>query len=344
MTALKRTPSMPMRYWPCPRRRIAVAQSIGALCLILCSAAGIGSAAAQTYPMRAVRLVVPFPAGGTADILARLLGQRLQERLSQPFVVENKPGGGSNIATRDVINSAPDGYTLLVSTPASAINATLYRQLPFNYIRDTVPVAGIAQVPNVMEVHPDLPVRTINEFIAYARGNPGKINMASGGHGTTIHLAGELFKAMTGIEMVHVPYKGSTPALTDLIGGQVQVMFDNLPASIAHIRAGKLRALGVTTASRSPQLPDAPAIGEIVPGFEATSWFGLAAPKGTPAKIVEMLNAEINLALADPKIKARLEGLGAMTFAVSPSDFGNFVQAQTDKWRPLVTISGATLD
>ena len=344
MTAQKRTPSMPMRSWPCSRRRIAVAQSIGALCLILSSVVGIGSAVAQTYPVRAVRVVVPFPAGGTADILARILGQRLHERLGQPFVVENKPGGASNIATREVINSKADGYTLLIATPTSAINAALYKRLPFNYIHDTVPVAGIALVPNVMAIHPDVPVKTIEEFIAYARGNPGKINMASSGHGTSIHLAGELFKAMTGIAMVHVPYKGSTPALTDLLGGQVQVMFDNLPTSIAHIRAGHLRALGVTTASRSPQLFDVPAIGEFVPGFEAASWFGLSAPKGTPAKIVEMLNAEINLALADPKIKARLEALGAMIFAVSPSEFGNFIQAETDKWRPLVTISGATLD
>jgi len=304
----------------------------------------VTDASAQQYPTRSVRLVVPYPAGGTTDVMARLIANYLQEKLGQPFVVENKPGGGTNIGTQEVIKSPPDGYTLLIPSPANAINATLYKTLPFDYIRDTVPVAGIARVPNVMEVHPDVPVKTVAEFIEYAKKNPGKINMASSGNGSSIHLSGELFKSMTGVDMLHVPYKGSAPALTDLLGGQVQVMFDNLPASIAFIKAGKLRPLGVTTSTSVPALPGVPPVSATVPGFEASSWFGVAAPKGTPKEIVDKLNKEINAALADPKIKARIEDLGGILFPGSPADFGKFVQAETDKWRPVVLKSGATVD
>jgi tripartite-type tricarboxylate transporter receptor subunit TctC len=303
-----------------------------------------GSASALDYPSRAVRVIVPYPAGGTTDIMARLVANYLSEKLGQTFVVENKPGGGTNIGTQEVINSAPDGYTLLIPSPANAINATLYKQLPFDYLRDTVPVAGIARVPNVMEVNPDVPVKTVQEFIDYAKKNPGKINMASSGNGSSIHLSGELFKAMTGVDMVHVPYKGSAPAITDLAGGQVQVMFDNLPSSIGFIKAGKLRPLGVTSAQSVPALPGVPPVAETVPGFEASSWFGVAAPKGTPNEIVGKLNKEINAAIADPKIKARIEDLGGIPFPVSAADFGKFVQAETDKWRPVVIKSGATVD
>jgi tripartite-type tricarboxylate transporter receptor subunit TctC len=243
-----------------------------------------------------------------------------------------------------VINAAPDGYTLLIPSPANAINATLYKQLPFDYLRDTVPVAGIARVPNVMEVNPEVPVTTVQEFIDYAKKNPGKLNMASSGNGSSIHLSGELFKAMTGVDMVHVPYKGSAPAITDLAGGQVQVMFDNLPSSISFIKAGRLRALGVTSAQAVPVLPGVPTVAETVPGFEASSWFGVAAPKGTPNEIVDKLNREINAAIADPKIKARIEDLGGIPFPGSAADFGKFVQAETDKWRPVVIKSGATVD
>ena len=303
-----------------------------------------GPALALDYPTRTVRMVVPYPAGGTTDIMARLVASHLSEKLGQTFVVENKPGGGTNIGTQEVINAAPDGYTLLIPSPANAINATLYKQLPFDFIRDTVPVAGLARVPNVMEVNPEVPVKTVQEFIDYAKKNPGKINMASSGNGSSIHLSGELFKAMTGVDMVHVPYKGSAPAITDLAGGQVQVMFDNLPSSMGFIKAGKLRPLGVTTAQSVPALPGVPPVAETVPGFEASSWFGVSAPKGTPKEIVEKLNKEINAAIADPKIKTRIEELGGIPFPGSAADFGKFVQAETDKWRPVVIKSGATVD
>jgi len=289
-------------------------------------------------------VIVPYPAGGTTDIMARLVANYISEKLGQTFVIENKPGGGTNIGTQEVINAAPDGYTLLIPSPANAINATLYKQLPFDYLRDTVPVAGIARVPNVMEVNPEVPVKTVQEFIDYAKKNPGKLNMASSGNGSSIHLSGELFKAMTGVDMVHVPYKGSAPAITDLAGGQVQVMFDNLPSSISFIKAGRLRALGVTSAQAVPVLPGVPTVAETVPGFEASSWFGVAAPKGTPNEIVEKLNKEINAAIADPKIKMRIEDLGGIPFPGSAADFGKFVQAETDKWRPVVIKSGATVD
>ncbi len=307
-------------------------------------ALGAAPALALDYPTRAVRVIVPYPAGGTTDIMARLVANYISEKLGQTFVVENKPGGGTNIGTQELINAAPDGYTLLIPSPANAINATLYKQLPFDYLRDTVPVAGIARVPNVMEVNPEVPVKTVQEFIDYAKKNPGQLNMASSGNGSSIHLSGELFKAMTGVDMVHVPYKGSAPAITDLAGGQVQVMFDNLPSSISFIKAGRLRALGVTSAQAVPVLPGVPTVAETVPGFEASSWFGVAAPKGTSNEIVDKLNKEINAAIADPKIKMRIEDLGGIPFPGSAADFGKFVQAETDKWRPVVIKSGATVD
>ena len=302
------------------------------------------AAVAQTYPSRPVRVVVPYPAGGTTDILARLFAQHLSEVLGQPFLVENKPGGGSNIGTQDVIAAAPDGHTLLVPSPANAINATLYKNLAFDYLRDTVQIAGMARVPNVMEVNPDLPVKTVAEFIAYAKQNPGKINMASSGNGSSIHLSGELFKAMTGVDMLHVPYRGSAPALADLVGGQVQVMFDNLPSSIGFIKAGKLRPLGVTTSTSAAALPGVPPISDTVPGYEASSWFGFAAPRGTPAEIVNRLNREINAALADAKIRARVEELGGIPFPGSAEEFTKFIVAETAKWRDVVIKSGATVD
>jgi tripartite-type tricarboxylate transporter receptor subunit TctC len=289
-------------------------------------------AKADTYPTRPVHLIVAFAAGGTNDIVARLLGQSLSERLGQPVIIENKPGAGSNVGTEAVVHAAPDGYTLLMAGTPNAINATLYDKLPFNFIRDVTPVAGILSMPDVMEINPSLPVRTIPEFIAYARANPGKIAMASAGTGGATHVAGELFKAMTGINMVHVPYRGDAPALVDLMGGQVQVMFDLMPASIEYIRAGKLRPLGVTTAVRSETLPDLPAVGEFVPGYEASAWLGIGAPRQTPVEIIDRLNREINAVLSDPKFKAQLGGLGGRVLAGSPAEFGKLIADETEKW------------
>jgi tripartite-type tricarboxylate transporter receptor subunit TctC len=303
-----------------------------------------GPASAQNYPSKPVRLIVGYPAGGTTDIVARLIGNRLTERLGQNFLVENRPGAGSNIATEAVINAAPDGYTLLVSSPPNAINASLYPKLSFDFLRDTAAVAGLVRVPNVMEVHPSVPAHTVAEFIAYAKANPGKVNMASSGNGTSIHLSGELFKVMTGVTMVHVPYRGSAPALTDMIGGQVQVMFDNLPSSVEHIRAGKLRALGVTTALPSPALPQVPPVADTVPGYEASSWFGFSAPKATPAEIIGKLNREVNLILAEPRIKDRLAEFGALPMPGTPEDYGKHVADETAKWEKVVKFSGATVD
>jgi tripartite-type tricarboxylate transporter receptor subunit TctC len=296
-------------------------------------------ASAQTYPARPVRLIVAFPAGGTSDIVARVIGQRLSEQLGQQFVVENRPGAGGNIGTEAVVRSAPDGYTLLVASNANAANATLYDKLNFDFARDIAPVAGLIRVPNVVEVPPSLPIKTIPELIAYAKANPGKINMASAGNGTSQHIAGELFKMMTGVNMLHVPYRGSAPALTDLLGGQVQVMFDLMSTSIEYIRAGRLRALAVTTATRSEALPDLPTVAESVPGYEASSWQGLGAPKGTPTAIVDRLNTEINAALADPKIKARLANLGASVISGSPGDFGKFIADDTGKLAKVIKFA-----
>jgi tripartite-type tricarboxylate transporter receptor subunit TctC len=291
---------------------------------------------AQSYPNRPVRLVVGFAPGGGNDITARLMGQWLSKRLVQPFVIENRPGAGTNVATEAVVNAAPDGYTILFVAPSAAINATLYEKLNFNFIRDLAPIAGIMRIPNVMVVNPSVPARTVPEFIAYAKANPGKINVASPGVGTSVHLSAELFKMMTGVDMVHVAYKGSAPSLTDLIGGQVQVSFATMPASIEFIRTGKLRALAVTTATRSPALPEVPTVGEFVPGYEVSSWYGLCARMGTPAEVINIINKEINAGLADPTMKARLADLGGITIAGSPKDFGRLIADETEKWAKVI--------
>jgi tripartite-type tricarboxylate transporter receptor subunit TctC len=313
-------------------------------CLVGLAWAGLVGASALDYPTRPVRWIVSYPAGGATDITARLVGQYLSERLGQQFIIENRPGGGNNIGTEMAINAPPDGYTLYLVNPANTINASLYKKLPFNFVRDIAPVAGIMRVPNVMEVTPSLPVKTVAEFISYAKANPGKVNMASSGNGTSIHLSGELFKSMTGVDMLHVPYRGSAPALTDMLAGQVQVMFDNLPASIEHIKSGKLRPLGVTTAVRSDILPDVPTVAETVPGYEASGIFGMSAPKGTPPEIIEKLNKEVNAGLADPKLNARLHELGGILIPMTPEEFGKLVADETAKWEKVVKFSGATVD
>ena len=291
---------------------------------------------AQSYPARPVRIVVGFPAGGTTDIGARLIAECLSERLGQQFIVENKPGAGTHLATEAVASASADGYTLLMATASNAINATLYNRLNYNFLRDIVPIAGVIRSPFVLEVHPAVPVKTVPELIDYAKANSGKMNMASFGTGTSSHLTGELFKMMTGVEMQHVPYRGSAPMLIDLLSGQVQLAFDNLPASIEHIRSGKLRALAVTTATRSEALPDIPALGEILPGFESSAWIGIAAPKSTPAEIIEKLNKEINAGLADPKIKARFAELSGMVLGGTPADFGKLIADDTEKWGRII--------
>jgi tripartite-type tricarboxylate transporter receptor subunit TctC len=320
-----------------PHRRQFLHLAAGAAALPAVS----GIARAQAYPTRPVRLITGFPAGGPTDLLARPIGQWLSDRLGQPFVIDNRPGAGSNIGTEAVVRAPPDGYTLLLVSPGNAINATLYDKLPFNFIRDIAPVAGIIRVPNVMVVNPSVPAKTVPEFIAYAKANPGKVNMASSGNGTSPHVAGELFKMMTGVNMIHVPYRGSAPAMTDLIAGQVQVYFGTTTASIEHIRAGQLRALAVTTATRSETLPDIPTMGDFVPGYEASGFFGVGAPKNTPAEIIEKLNKEINAALGDAKMKARLADLGGMVLLGSPADFGKLIADETDKWGRVVKFSGA---
>lgn len=308
------------------------------------AALSAGGAAAQDYPTHPVRWVVGYPAGGATDILARLIGQRLSERLGQQFVIENKPGAGNNIGTETVVNAEPDGYTILLVNPANAINASLYAKLNFNFIRDIAPVAGIARVPNVMIVPNDFPAKTVAEFIAYAKANPGKVNMASSGNGTSIHLSGELFKAMTGVEMQHVPYRGSAPAITDMLGNRVQVMFDNMPSAISHIKAGSLKALAVTTEQRSAELPDVPTVGDTVKGYEASAWFGIGMPKKTPQAIVDRLNKEVNAILAEPAMKARIAELGGVTLVGTPADFGKIVAAETDKWEKVVKFAGAKVE
>jgi len=299
---------------------------------------------AQTYPSRPARIVVPFAAGGSTDIIARLIGQWLSERLGQQFVIENRPGAGSNVGTEVVVNAPPDGYTLLLVGASSAINATLYDKLNFNFLRDITPVAGIMSIPFVMAVNPSLPAKTTSEFIAYARANPGKVNMASGGTGTAGHMSGELFKMMAGVNMVHVPLSGEALALTDMLGGHAQAMFGTMPASIEHVRAGKLRPLAVTSARRSELLPDLPTVGDFVPGYETSAWQGVGAPKATPVDIIDKLNREINAALADPKIKSRVADMGGTVLAGSPADFGKFIADETEKWGKVVKFSGAKPD
>src|SRR5271166_1391419 len=293
-------------------------------------------ARAQTYPARPVRLIVGFTPGGPTDILARLMGQWLSERLGQPFVVENRPGAGSNIGTEAVASSAPDGYTLLLISTSAAISATFYDKLSFNLVRDIAPVAGIARVPMAMVVNPSVPATTVAEFIAYAKEKPGRINMASVGNGTTPHMAGELFKMMAGVDMLHVPYRGGAPALTDLIGGRAQVLFEGMPSLVEHVRLGKLRALAVTTSSRSPVLPDVPSLAEFLPGYEASVWFGIAAPRNTPADIVERLNGAINAGLADSNLNRRLGELGGTALTGSAADFGTLISHETEKWAQVV--------
>jgi len=298
-------------------------------------------ARAQAYPTRPVRILVGFSAGGAVDIVARLIGEWLSERLRQQFFVDNRPGAANNIATEVMINSAPDGYTLLLTNPTNAINATFYSNLNYNFLRDSDPVAGIMRVPNVMVVGPSVPANSGSEFIAYAKANPGKVYYASGGNGTSVHMSAELFKAMTNIELLNVTYRGmAAGGYTDLMTGRVQVAFDNLPGSIGYVRAGKLRALAVTTATRSEALPDVPAVAEFVPGYEASAWYGLNAPKNTPTQIVEKLNGEVNFGLADPKMRARLAELGGMMLPGSPADFGKFVAEETRKWSKLIQAVG----
>jgi tripartite-type tricarboxylate transporter receptor subunit TctC len=301
-------------------------------------------AAAQTYPSRPVRWIVGFAAGGGNDIVARLMGQWLSERTGQPFFIENRPGAGTNIATEVVVNAPPDGYTLLFVGLPNASNASLFDTLSFNFIRDIAPIAGIMRVPNVLVVNPSVPAKTVPEFIAYAKSNPGKVNMASAGTGSGSHLAGELFKIMAGINLVHVPYRGNGPALTAVLGGQVEVQFPSPPSSIEYIRTGKLRGLGVTSAMRSEALPDLPAIGEFVPGYEMSAWFGAAAPKGTPADVIDKINNEINAGLADPKLRARLADLGDTPLALSPAEFGKLIADETEKWGKVMRAANIKLD
>jgi tripartite-type tricarboxylate transporter receptor subunit TctC len=295
-----------------------------------------GIARAQTYPTRPVRLIVGFAPGGPTDILARLMGQWLSERLGQPFVVDNRPGASGNIAAEAVVRAPADGYTLLLVGGNIAINATLYDKLNFNFIRDIAPVATIIRAPQILVVNPSVPAKTIPEFIAYAKAHPRKLNMASGGTGTPPHLAGELFKMMAGVDLIHVPYRGNGPAFNDLIGGQVQVMFPSPVGLLEYIRAGKLRALAVTTATRSEALADLPTVGDFVPGYEASGWFGVGAPRNTPSEIIDKLNKEINAALADPKLKTRLADLGGDVLALSPGEFGKLIADETEKWGKVI--------
>ena len=298
------------------------------------------SARAETYPSRPVRIMVGSAPGGAPDILARLIGQRLSDRLGQPFVVENKPGGSTNLATEEVAKAQPDGYTLLLLVPSNAaINGSLYNNLNYDFARDLTPVGGVSRETEVMVVNPSFPAKTAPEFISYAKANPGKINMASPGIGTGPHMAGELFKYMAGIEMAHVAYRGSAPAITDLLGGQVQVYFAPLSTSIEYVRTGKLRALGVTTAARVAALPDVPPLGDFVPGYETSTWYGIGAPKKTPAEIIDRLNKEINAGLADPEVTARLAALGSSAFPVSPAEFGKFIADETQKWAKVIKFA-----
>jgi len=323
-----------------PHRRQFLHLAAGAVALPAASRV----AWAQAYPTRPVRIMVGFAPGGAADVFARVMGQWLSDHLGQQFVVENRPGAASNIATEMVVKAAPDGYTLLLTAPANTINATLYDKLRFNFVRDIAPVASIVRTIYVMVVNPGVPAKTVPEFMSYAKANPGKISMASAGSGTPQHVAGELFKIMTGVEMVHVPYRGATPALTDLIGGQVQIMFDNMTSSLEFIRAGKLRPLAVTTSARSELLPQIPTVGEFVPGFEASAVFGLGAPKNTPAEIVAKLNREINAGLADPTVKSRFADLAAGVLPGSPADFGKLIADETEKWGKVIRAAGIKAD
>ena len=311
---------------------------------LLAAVAASTPALAADYPSKLVRWVVPYPPAGTTDVLARIVAAWLTEKMGQTFVIENKPGAGNNIGVEAVVNAPADGYTMLLVNPANGINATLYKNLNYNFMRDILPVAGLVRTPNVMEVTSSFPAKTVQEFIDYCKANPGKINMASSGSGTSVHLSGELFKSMTGCDMLHVPYKGAGPALTDLIGGQVHVLFDNLPSSINHIKGGRIRALAVTSEQREPALPHLPTVGETVPGYEATAWFGIGMPKGTPRDVIDKVNAEVNRALADPKMRERLAELGGKSIGGTPEDFGKVIAAETAKWASVVISSGAKVE
>ena len=315
--------------------------AMGLTALGLSAFASIGSAPAADYPTRPVRFVVGYPPGGATDIIARLIGQRLSEKLGQQFVIENKPGAGNNIGTESVVNAEPDGYTVLLVNPANYINASLYANLKFNFVRDIAPVASFNRVPNVMTVNKDVTAKNVAEFIAYAKANPGKVNMASSGNGTSVHLSGEMFMAMAGIKMQHVPYRGAAPAITDMLGGQVQVIFDNMPSIIQHIKSGALRALAVTTTERSSQLPDTPTVAETVPGYEASALFGMGAPKNTSKEIIARLNTEINAILAEPDMKKRLVELGGDPLNQTPEKFGADIAVETEKWKKV--IEGANI-
>jgi tripartite-type tricarboxylate transporter receptor subunit TctC len=308
------------------------------------SVASWRGASAQNYPSRVIRWVVPYTPGGATDIVARIIAAGIQDRLGQQIIIENRPGAGNNLGTEGVVRAAPDGYTLLLVNPANAINATLYKKLSFNFLNDIAPVAGIMRVPNVMEVNPAVPAKTVAEFIAYAKANLGKVNWATSGNGTSVHLSGELFKIMTGVELQNVPYRGSAPALTDMLSGQMHVMFDNMPPSLPHIKAGKLRALGVTTAQRSSVLPEVPTIGETVPGYEASAFFGMGVPMNTPADVIARLNREVNAALKDPKVTARLADLGGTLIPGTPEDFGRIVAEETAKWENVIRVGKVALE
>jgi tripartite-type tricarboxylate transporter receptor subunit TctC len=322
-----------------PRRRF--------LRLAACAAAlpvAPHTARAQAYPERSVRIVVPVAAGGANDVTARLIGQWLSEHLGQQFFIENRPGAGTNVGTEAVIRASADGYTLLIAGSNAAINATLFGSLSFNFIRDTAPIASIVRVPQIMQVNPTLPVQSVPEFIAYAKANPGRIAMGSGGNGSPAHIVGEYFKLMTGTDLTHVPYRGAAPAVTDLLAGQIQVAFTEMATSLGHIKAGKLRALAVTTTARSEALPDIPTLGEFIPGFEASQWVGLVAPKDTPSTIIEKLNTEIKAALGDPKVKARFADLGGIVLPGSPADFGKLIRDETEKWAKVIRAANVKVD
>lgn len=318
--------------------------ALGLLAASPLAATPLSKALATDYPARPVKWVVGYPPGGATDILARLLGQRLSEKLGQQFVVENKPGAGNNIATESVVNAEPDGYTLQLVNPANYINASLYANLKFNFVRDIAPVASFQRVPNVMTVNKDVPAKNVAEFIEYVKANPGKVNMASSGNGTSVHLSGEMFMAMTGCKMQHVPYRGAAPAITDMLGGQVQVIFDNMPSIIQHIRSGSLRAIGVTTAERSPQLPDVQTVAETVKGYEASALFGMGAPKNTPKEIIAKLNAEVNALMKEPDMAKRLVELGGEPRVQTPEAFGEEIKAETEKWKKVVEFAGLKVE
>lgn len=298
----------------------------------------------QSYPNRPIRWVVGYPPGGTTDVLARLVAEPLGKRLGQQVYIENRPGAGNNIGTETVVNADPDGYTILLVNPANGINATLYKKLNFTFVSDIAPVAGITRSPNIMEVTPTLPVKTVAEFIAYCKANPGKVNMASSGLGTSVHMSGELFKAMTGVNMVHVPYRGAGPAIVDMLSGQAHVLFDNLPSSVEHVRSGALRALAVTTLEPSPALPGVPTVAETVPGYEAVAWFGIGAPRKTPPELIDRLNREVNEVLTEPAMVKRLADLGGAPWRLTPAQFGQVIRDETEKWKKVVEFSGAKLE